>query len=246
MAEMNGGLSLQFAAGKRPGAKDIVRLAESAQSGAQFGIAHRPPDAEGWLELLSTGLTFDCTGLAPAPAAPPPPCHQAFGLEPAGKNAKLEAITLAPGPHLAGGERLMPVIRAMVGLGAALARLDGVKAVCWLPAGSWMEPGYFIRIVGEWLQGGAFPALGLTTLERRDDGAMLSRGLAYLAGQELLLEPRLESSPADAARLAVRLIDEMVYAGPLTGSAHYSGPNGEDLRAEPEAGGTVVRVRWVA
>lgn len=243
---MSEGLSLQFAAGARPAVADVVRLAETAGERFGFGIAFRPPDAEGWIELLAHGLSFDCTGLAPGPPDAQAPHHQSFALPAALKRDRLETVTIRAGPHLAGGERMLPVIRGLVGLGIALARLDGVKAVCWHPAGSWMQPGYFTGIATEWLHGGAFPALGLTTLQRDAEGHMLSHGLAFLAGQELLLEPRPGASAAEAGKLAVRLIDELVYSGPLTGKAHYSGPNGEELHAEPEAGGTLVRVRWVA
>ncbi len=242
---MSDGLSLLFAAGARPTVADVVRLAETSGEGFGFGIAFRPPDAEGWVELLAHGLSFDCTGLTPGDPTEAAPHHQSFGLPAAFARQRLETITVCAGPHLAGGERMMPVIRGLVGLGAGLARLDGIKALCWRPAGSWMEPGYYTRIAGEWLGGGAFPALGLTTLRRDDEGRMLSHGLAFLAGQELLLEPKPGASAAEAGKLAVRLIDELVYSGPLTSAAQYSGPEGEELVAEPEAGGTLVRVRWL-
>jgi hypothetical protein len=238
-------LSLLFPAGSRPAAGDLARLAESLPGTPGFSITHAPPEAEGWIELLSMGLTFDCSGLAPAAAHGLPPRMQTFGLEPGDADRELEAIELAPGPHLAGGERLMPLVRGMVGLAAQLAALEGVVAVCWHPAGSWMEPGYFRRTVGEWLRGGAFPALGLTSLERLSDGVMTSRGLAYLTGQELRLRPKAGASAADAARLAVRLIDELVYSGPLRERAQYSGPQGEDLIAVPDEDGGLVMVDWV-
>jgi hypothetical protein len=240
------GLALLFAAGKRPAVEAIVRLAEAPPEAPGFGIAHQPHANEGWIELLSLGLSFDCLGLAPVEPVSLPPQLQLFGLDPKIAARRLEAIELAPGPHLAGGERLMPLVRGLVGLGTQLAALEGVEAVCWRPAGSWMESGYFRRVAGEWLRGGAFPALGLTTLSRGEDGAMKSRGLAFLTGQEILLTPKPNASAADAARLAVRLIDELVYAGPLREQAQYSGPQGEDLIAEPDESGELVRVQWVA
>jgi len=59
-------LALLFEAGKRPAASDVVRHAETLSEAPGFGIAHCPPDAEGWIELLSMGLSFDCLGLKPA------------------------------------------------------------------------------------------------------------------------------------------------------------------------------------
>lgn len=238
-------MALLFEAGKRPAASDVVRHAETLSEAPGFGVAHCPPDAEGWIELLSMGLSFDCLGLKPAKPVPLPPQVQLFGLESGFADKQLEAIELVPGPHLAGGERLMPLVRGMVGLGAQLAALDGVVAVCWRPAGSWMEPGYYRRIASEWLRGGAFPALGLTSLERHGDGVMASHGLAYLTGQELRLRPKPGASAAETARLAVRLIDEFVYAGPLRERAQYSGPQGEDLVAVPDEDGGLVMVDWV-
>lgn len=240
------GLSLLFAAGQRPGASEIVRLAETTSAQPGFGIAHFPGSDQGWIELLELGQSFDCSGLAPLQGFEPVRPRQMFGLPPEIEHEPLEAIVVNPGPHLADGARLMPVVRGLVGLGAQLAELPGVKAVCWNPAQSWMEAGYFRRVADDWLHGGAFPALGLTTLEQRPDGSMVSSGLAFLTGQELFLVPKAGAGAAETAKLAVRVIDELVYAGPLLEPAQYAGPNGEELRAEPEAGGTLAWIEWVA
>jgi hypothetical protein len=238
-------LALLFAAGTRPAASDLVRLAQAANEEPGFGIAHRPPDNEGWIELQALGLSFDCLGLVPTEPCALPSMVQLFELEPEIAGRKLEAIDLSPRPHLAGGERVLPVLRSMIGLGARLAALLEPVAVCWRPAGSWMAPDYFHRIASEWLSGGAFPASGLTSLERRDDGAIESRGLAWFTGQELLLKPVPEASAAETAQIARQLIDELVYAGPLRERAHYAGPHGEDLIAEPDEAGTLVVIDWV-
>jgi hypothetical protein len=239
------GLALLFAAGKRPATSDIVRLAEASNGASGFGIAHRPSDDEGWIELQTMGLSFDCLGLAPAEPCALPPMVQLFELAPEIAGRKLEAIELSSGSHLAGGERTIRVLRGMIGLGAQLAGLAEPVAICWRPAGSWMAPDYFHKIASDWLSGGAFPALGLTSLERRDDGAMASRGLACLTGQELLLRPISGASAAETAQIARQLIGELVYSGPLRERAHYAGPRGEDLIAEPDEAGTLIVVDWV-
>lgn len=243
---MTTGLSLLFAAGQRPSVSDIVRFAETVARQPGFGIAHLPEPDQGWIELLAMGLTFDCNGIAPFDGKRPVRPRQLFGLPPTIEHELLETIDIKPGPHLSDGARLMPVVRGLVGLGAQLADLPGVQAVCWNPAQSWMEPTYFRRIIDDWLHGGAFPALGLTTLEQRPDGSMVSSGLAFLTGQELFLVPKAGATAAETAKLAVRVIDELVYAGPLLEPAQYAGPNGEELRAEPEAGGTLAWIEWVA
>ena len=206
--------------------------------GASFVLSHRSSDGS-WAELLANGLTFDCKGLMPAPAEPQPPAGPPVGLRsmPAG-----EVVSLAPGPHLAGGAGLVPVLRVLAGLGARLAGLPNVLAVVWSPAGSWVAPDLFRRSVADWLEGGAFPGLVLTALEQEHNGAMVSRGLALLTGQELRFEPDKRLPTAAMARLAVRLIHELVQSGPLRQERDFTGPAGEHLLAVPVRDGSELRI----
>lgn len=233
-------LCLIFASGARP---DLAALEELAGSradnlGTAFAISHPGPDGT-WAELLLHGLTFDCTGLAPGAGTPQPPAGPPVGLRsmPAG-----EVVSLLPGPHLAGGAGLLPVVRVLAELGAKLAALAGVRAVSWTPAGSWVAPDLFCRSVAEWLDGGAFPALVLTALEREENGAMTSRGLRLLIGQELRFEPDKRLPAAAMARLAVRLIHELVQSGPLRKERDFTGPAREQLLAVPVRNGTELRI----
>ncbi len=232
-------LSLIFAEGQRPDAQAVAALQQPGGEGLGFAISHCPPPEAGWVELLARGMTFDCRGLAPGAGASIPPSGTLLGLDqaPAG-----QALALMPGPHLAEGRGLLPVVRVLAGLGAALAELPGVRAVCWNPAGSWMAPDYFRKVVFDWLGGGAFPALGLTTLHRELNGAMVSHGLELLIGQELRFEPDAELSPAQVARIAVRMIHELIERGPLAEAAEFDGPQGEPLLAVPVRDGTQLRV----
>ena len=232
-------LSLVFGGEARPDA-DVVNSA-GLDKGAtgRFSVSHRPDPSEGWLELLSSGLTFDCLGIAPgSPAAVPPPGAM-LGLDaiPDG-----ESVALRPGPHIAAGRGLLPVVRVLAAVGMRLAALPGVRAVCWQPAGSWMEPGYYRRVVGDWLDGGAFPALGLTSLRRESNGAMVSLGLGLLIGQELRFEPDRTLSAGAVARISVRLIHELISNGPLTVPKEFTGADGEQLLAVPVRGGEQLRV----
>lgn len=233
-------LSLVFAKGRRPTGAVLAELSQLADAAMPFSISHQPDERQGWTELLAQGLTFDCTGLAPAAAlkAPPPGALLGLDIKPQG-----EAISLSPGPHLAEGRALLPVVRTMAGLGARLAMLPDVLAVCWRPARSWMAPAYFCKITADWLAGGPFPALGLTTLHRGGEGAMVSQGLNYFIGQELRFEPGHGLEPAAIARIAVRLINELVASGPLRETALLTGPGGERLRAEPRPDGAMLSVR---
>jgi hypothetical protein len=237
-------LSLVFADGGRPDADCLTEFSAQCKglnggSGPGFAVSHRPDNDEGWLELLSMGLTLDCRGLAPADAMPPPPQGQLFGLS---EPVTGEAIELALGPHMGKGRPLMPVIKVMCGLGATLATLTGVQAVCWGPAKSWMAPDYFIRTITSWLTGGAFPSLGLVSLERDSGGALATHGLDYLIGQELRFEPDRRMPLAAATRIAVRLIHQMAEGGAIHAATDLTGPLGEALLATPLHEGQQLRV----
>lgn len=230
-------LSLIFAKGQRPDCAAVSALADGAQ--ARFAISHAPPPDQGWLELLAMGMTADCRGLTPAVAAPLPAKGAMLGLGdfPAG-----EAIALQPGPHLAEAAALLPVVRAMAMLALQLAELPGLLALCWNPAGCWMAPAYFRKIANDWLAGGPFPALGLTSLHRGEQGAMHSRGLAVFTGQELMIPAAEGITPADQARIAVRLINELVGLDPLTEPVELTGPRGETVVVAPIVAEGLLRV----
>lgn len=232
-------LSLLFEQGQRPDADALEALSRTEGGLLHFSISYQPDPDEGWLELLASGLTFDCRGLSPAAPQAPPPHGALLGLaaEPVG-----EAVSLAPGPHLRDGGGLFPVVRILAGLGATIAALPGLRAAVWHPARSWMAPDYFRSVIGAWLAGGAFPALGLTTLERHGAAGMASCGLALFTGQELRLEGMEGLAPAAMARIALRLMHELVAAGPLAERRDFVGPGGERLHAVPDGRFVTVRL----
>lgn len=235
-------LSLVFADGQRPDVSALRALAADVaprRIGAAFSISHLPDPAEGWVELLAEGLTFDCAALPPAPSAPLPPGGALLGLEsqPVG-----EAITLLPGPHLADAMGMLPVVRSLAGIGARLAALPGARAVIWNPARCWMPPVYFSKVIGNWLADGPFPALGLTSLERESDGAIVSVGLALITGQELRFLPDAKLGAADIARIAVRLIHALIDSEPLTKAHSFLGPDRETLLVTPNLRSTQLDV----
>lgn len=241
---MAGEVSLLFAPGARPDAGAVAALL-AAPAGEQVQparISHRGDAVEGRLELLASGLTFDLSGLSPASPALLPPVSHLYGLDTAVAGSALEAITLAPGEHVAAGRALVPVVRVMAGLAARLAGLSGVAAIAWQPARTWVEPAFFARVVAAWLAGGAFPALGLTALDRTADGGVESTGLAWFTGQEMRLEPLAGEEAAATVKIAMRLIDALVAHGRLAGPQSFAGPDGSLLLAEPDPGGSLVRV----
>lgn len=231
------GLAVTFAAGHRPGVAEIAHLAaeggQSHPSRIGFAITHQPEKVEGWLELLAGGLTFDLSGLAPAKALDSPLPGRHFGLPSDFVSNTDEAIRLVPGPHLAGGGALLPVVRMMVAIGSNLAGLAGVRAVSWLPAATWIEPILFSRMADQWLAGGAFPALGLTALNRRADGIVETHGLAFFIGRECRFSADLTASPEATAKLAVRVIHMLVEGPALVQATVITGPDGEEFIARP-------------
>lgn len=232
-------LSLVFAPGARPAA---VALGAAGAAAATNGFAVTlEARAEGgdWAELLASGLTFDCHGIAPGPAAPLPPVGTLLGLTtaPAG-----EAISIQPGPHIASGIALAPVVRVLLGLAADLARLPEVMAVCWHPSECWMAPDYFARIATDWLGGGAFPALGLIALARDPAGGLATKGLAFFIGQELALSPDLDLLPEAMAKLAIRLIDSLITLGPIVEPREFALNGQPTVLAVPLRGGVVLNI----
>jgi hypothetical protein len=240
-----GGVALLFLKEARPDAAAVRSLAEKAGG---FSISHDPRSAAGsdseeenWLELLINGLTFDLRGLAGGGAAELPDLRHSFGLEDAPD--AVEAVSLVAGPHLAGGESMMPIVRSQLALALRLAVLPGLVAVAWTPARSAMAVTYFKPLVSAWLEGGAFPALGLTVFTLALDGGLQSEGLAFLIGQELRLEPELTEDGVAATKLAVRLVNALVEHGEVTERLEMTGPDGAPLVLEPSANNTFVRVR---
>lgn len=239
-------MSLLFDPAARPDAVAIHGLA--TQSG-EFSVSHDPaqggaePAERGWLELLANGLTYDLHGLVPGAALAPGQFRHCFDLPDTFEPRAFRALSLQPGPHLVGGAAMLPVVRSQAWLATRLCALPGVAAVGWAPARSLCSVGHFAGSVRRWLEGGVFPALGLTALAETSDGALHSEGLAFFTGQELRLEPELAVDKAGAARLGVRLINELVGRGKLTRAERITALGGERLTIAPSENGRFVRVR---
>lgn len=232
-------LSLIFTQGQRPGLDAITDLAARPDSLLPFTLSHIPDPHQNWVELFAAGLTYDLHGLAQGPGMPQPGSGALLGLA---EPPEGEAVALLPAPHLADGPGVLPVVRALAGIGMQLAGLPGVLAAHWAPANCWMTVKYFRGVVAEWLDGGAFPALGMTSLQREADGAMISVGLAFFIGQELRFEPDRRLPPAALARAAVRLVHRLVETGPLHQRAEFSGPDETVLVVEPDRQGRLLKV----
>ena len=236
-----------FPLGKRPAAELLVDWA--GRSG-RFAVSHVPTVGDtgqpgvAWAELLLDGLTFDIDGLHPGIAVDTPEVVHHFDCAPGPDHVLFESLRLIPGPHLSGGERSLPIIRTMLQLVCLISeQADDLDAVIWSPAKAMIGTAYFRRIVNAWLDGGAFPALGLTAFKPTVDDGLQSEGLAFFTGQELRIEPELATDKADATRLAVRLVNQLVPLGRLDGPEIVTAPDGRVLRLAPSINGRFVRVR---
>lgn len=245
-------LHLLFATGKRPD-----RLALRAFAGRQPGVSigHDPlpddaPHAEAlwpgqllWIELLRSGLTFDCSGLAPGSAAPFPQLVHRFDLPALPDPANCEGLVLRPGPHVAAGGNSLPLMRELLALGCDLVRqFDDLVAVGWSPAGTAIGRRFFESATSAWLDGGPFPALGLTAFVETPDGAIETSGLAFWIGQELRIEPPLSTDRIAATRLGIRLVNHLVLIGGLQEDDRIVAPDGTRLVLRPSHSRAVIGV----
>lgn len=244
-------LHLLFAKGKRPSRAAMRAFAAQQQT---VGLSHDPqsddslddavrPSQPIWAELLCDGLTFDLSGLAPGPSSAFPIIEHRFDLSDAPAPTDYDALSITPGPHLSGGERSLPVVRAMLALARDLTRcFDDCAAVCWGPSRSAIGRRFFESVVTSWLEGGPFPALGLTAFAESPDGALESIGLEFWIGQELRIEPPLSGDRVAATRLGIRVVNQLVLTGGLTADERITAPDGSRLVLRPARDRTMISV----
>ena len=249
------GIYLLFEAGTRPD-RDRMRpfVASHPQHGISFDPAGSASDvadgakpreaAPAWLELLSSGLTFELSGLAPGESLDMPTASQLFDIKDANGPMEWEAVCLAPGAHLSGGERTLPVIRVMMALARDLvSHFEALAAVAWMPASAMIGRRYFESTVSAWLGGGPFPSPGLAAFEAGGGGSLRSVGLAHFIGQEIVIDPLLASDRLAATRLGARIVNQLVLTGKLSEREDIIAPDGTRLVMTPEAGGAEVHIR---
>lgn len=232
---------VQFPQGLVPKAQAVLELLGQAVDVARvFTVTHRPEDDDDWLELLSSGLTFDLSGLSGN--GPAPEVVMRYGVAADAVPDRSAWLCLTPGDHLSGGGRQVPVVRVMAAVVLGLLELPGATAVAWGPARTLMGADHFRRIIPGWLKGGAFPALGLTALKRDEADNVVSEGLSFFTGLELRIEPLLAKQPGLAGKVAVRLIHSLVEGWTVKEPVEVEGPEGEILGVTPEENGKILRV----
>ncbi len=196
-----------------------------------------------WIELLREGLTFDLMGLASGDASRFPDIEHRFDLQGVPTALSFEALQLVPGQHLSGGERSMPVIRSLIALARDLTHhFTDLAVIVWPPSQSAIGRRFFESISTAWLEGGTFPALGLTAFRETIDGALQSVGLDFWLDQELRIEPPLSQDKVAATRLGVRLINQLILLGGLEESERIIAPDGTPLVMRPSRNRKFIRV----
>lgn len=253
-------LHLLFSKGKRPD-RDAIRAyiaqqqtvaigtdpAQDAtpnpQAGFGAGGVHPQTTAPGWIELLREGLSFDLHGLAPGAAPAFPAIRHRFDLPLVPTAEAYDSLVIVPGPHLAAGARSQPVLKGMLGLTRDLTQhFDDLAAVAWAPSCSAIGRRFFESVITAWLDGGPFPALGLTAFEPASDDALQSLGLDFWIGQELRIEAPLSADRVAATRLGIRLVNQLVIVGALQESERITAPDGTRLVMHPSHDRNLIRV----
>ena len=246
-------LHLLFAKGKRPDVAAITAFAKRQQAvalshdlstdGTQSVDDSRLGQQPICVELLRDGLTFDLSGLSPAPGSAFPTINHRFDLSVIPTSAGYEALLLVPGPHLVAGARSQPVIRTMMALACDLIlHFDELRAVCWSPSCSAIGRRFFESIISAWLDGGPFPALGLTAFAEQSDGGLQSEGLAFWIGQELRIEPPLSADKVAATRLGIRLVNQLMLSGGMDADDRIIAPDGTPLVLRPSRNRALISV----
>lgn len=218
----------------------VANRGEALDSSSNGGAGHKE---DVWFELLVHGLTFDLRGLAPGTGEGVYDTEFRYDFDEPVSSKRFEAVHLAPGQHLAGGARSLPVMRELIALACEMVcHFDDLAAIVWKPANSVIGRRYFESVATAWLEGGPFPALGLTSFKVTNDGALETIGLDYWTGQELRIEPSLSSDKIEATRLGARIVNQLVISGKLEKIERVIALDGSRLILLPSSNGKLVRV----
>lgn len=194
-------------------------------------------------EYTIAGLGFELAAIGPWNREECPPIQHTFGIAVETIGAR-SGVSIVPGPNIATIAHSLEVVRAGAALARHIVASGDPLAVVWRPIGSAMEAAYFTRLAEDWLAGGPFPALGLTSLRDAPDGGLHSHGLALFAGQELRLVPAIAESGVEALALGARLIDRLVGSAPIASAVELQSEDGRMLRLTPSSNGRFVVADW--
>lgn len=181
------------------------------------GCGHDPSQDNGWIVRLSGSEAGDTLHLGianePISIAAGSLAEHRFDVQVSLLDG-CRALRISAGADTDTRSDPVELLRAQCRLALDLLN-DDVLAVLWSGADSLLGADYFRRMVGIWLDGGAFPALGLAALVKDERGVVRSVGLDVLVGQDVAVLPASGMSAADQARLAMRVMDFLVREGPV-------------------------------
>ncbi|KWV92839.1 hypothetical protein AUC45_01445 [Erythrobacter sp. YT30] len=193
--------------------------------------------------MLHNGLTFDLKGLEPGDADEISAIGFRFDFDEKLHPSEFEALRIIPGEHLISGKASMPVVKGMIALARDLTHhFESIAGIFWPPSQSVIGRRFFESISTAWLDGGAFPALGLTAFNETSDGALVSVGLDFWVGQEVRIEKPLSDDKVAATRLAVRIINHVILIGGISEAERITGPDRIPLIMRPSRNQKFIRV----
>lgn len=204
--------SLWFA-GRRPGSDRVGECIRRLDD--RLLLQHTPANgtSAAWI-IVAEGVSFEILGLAPGPGYDAATPEMQFDLAD-GWQVGAEPVAIVP-RHVAHDDTdPLDIVRCASRVARVLAQSGDCNAIGWGPASSVMSAPYFERIVGDWLSGGPFPALGLVSLALDAHDALVSRGLAPICGQEIVIPMIEDFAAAQRARVAIRMIDHLSKSGPI-------------------------------
>lgn len=155
-------------------------------------------------------------------------------------------LSLSLSHHVAGGQRVPPVARALLMAGAQIGRSLRAKAAFWSPADLLSDIDYFAEVVESYSAGGAFPVLPTIHFSFDPQQQLLtSSGLNWFTGQELKIMK--EGEPVGQLELmkrAVRLVHDIAVNGPILQQQKVADIQSNNwITLSPNASADVVMVR---
>lgn len=235
-------IQLLFAPDHRPVIADLHVAAESLEVLSLSGSGDQDRDTSlQWAEVIWNGLSYRLLGFAPGNGAVPvlPLDSDTYSA----RIARLEAVDIVAGSHLAGAENSIPIVKAMWNMAAGLVEtLPHCEIVVWQHSGAALKPQTFREMAADWEDKLVLPMNGLVQFVDEIDLGIKTRGLAFFTGQELRIEPELTSDRDWARRLGMRLADTLIVRRKLSEIEEFAGLDGSRLRLTPSQNGKFVRV----
>lgn len=210
----------------------LARLRPLLEADTEFTLPHTGAQHASSFEIVYRGVSLQLAIGAPIEGMAG--LKNIFcNLDPASIRS---GIDIGLGDHVAGGERVPAILQGLLGLAQILGSSLGAVAVMWHPAQIVSGFGYFSETVSDYLAGGAFPVLAMVNFKGEADETINSRGLSFLAGQELQIVARgMEQS--EMMRRVVRVVHDIATNGPVLEAVKLGGVEpGEVIELQPEAG----------